>query len=330
MSSDTRVASALAAVAPWRVAYRAAAITSLERIRTVLTTAQGADRARQQLGALGAAHIDAARFAELSHSQTMDAGARGVVSRAGDMLRALVDAPESDFVVQVPDGESLREAIGGVLARWGCVFGATGAAELARAGRFDSAQHESLLAPWPFELWTRLQRLAAPPVVAVVNGQSLRANELAGFLDGTTHIVLVVNGECPPAALVRLITPATLVLQTLDDTGLDRFMAHAGPAIAAVVPDSAATFIHDPANGAELWQRLAVWRRPSALPRRTASGLSPAQQQQEMLQLEALAKQPSLPLAVVDTLAPAAAWDGSATDRLASWLLAQAADTRPA
>lgn len=330
MSSDARTTSALRAVATLRAAYRATAITSLERIRTVLATAQGAERARQQLGAVGASHIDAARFAELSHNLTMDATARATITRAANFLKDIVDAPEHDYLVEVPEWESPREAIESALSRWGRAFAATTAAELARAGRFDRAQHSALLDPWPFEHWTKAQRLTAPPIVATLKGSDLRAGDLAGLLDGSAHIVLVVDGDCPPAALVRLITPATLVLQTADEKGLDRFTAYAGPAIAAMVPESAATFIHDPANGPELWQRLAIWSRPENPPRKTLAGLSAAQQQQDLLQLNALAAPPSLPIAAVDALAPAETWNGSATDRLASWLLAQAGDANSA
>jgi hypothetical protein len=49
--------------------------------------------------------------------------------------------------------------------------------------------------------------------------------------------------------------------------------------------------------------------------------LSPRQQREDLLQLEALAAQPALPTATVDTLVPSG--DGNATDRLADWLLSR-------
>jgi hypothetical protein len=112
--------------------------------------------------------------------------------------------------------------------------------------------------------------------------------------------------------------------------GFDKFTAHTGPAIAAMVPDSAATFIHDPSNGTELWQRLTVWHEPEIPPRKAIGNSSANQQQQELLQLRAIAATPSLPIAAVDTLAPPAEWTGNATDRLTQWLLAQAGDIKPA
>ena len=329
MSSDPRMAAAQSALSAQRTVFRAVAISSLERIRMVLASSQGAERAKHQLGALGSAHIDTERFAELSHELTMDAGARAIIARAASVLTEIVNAPEREYVIDVPPGASPREAIEAEFARWGRVFGATAAAELARAARYDPAQHESLLGPRPFAQWTRAQRQTAPPAVLTLKGAGLQAQDLAVLLDGGAHIVLIVDGDCSPAPLVRLVTPGTLVLQTSDERGLDRFKAYTGPAIAAFVPETAAAFIHDPMNGPEMWQRITIWHTPDGPPRKAVGRWSTTQQQQELQQLFALAAAPSLPIAAVDALAPPAAWDGNATDRLASWLLAQTGDGTP-
>ena len=73
--------------------------------------------------------------------------------------------------------------------------------------------------------------------------------------------------------LARCITPGTLVLQTTDGTGLDRVAAFEGPAVAAVMPEGAAVFLHDPAAGREPWQRLTV-RGLGEVPRSAISGMS--------------------------------------------------------
>jgi hypothetical protein len=149
----------------------------------------------------------------------------------------------------------------------------------------------------------------------------MRPATLAHLMDGSMHVVFVVRGACAPAPLVRLITPGTLVLQTRDATGLNRFGAYDGPAIAALVAENAATFIHDPERGAELWQRIKVWNRPTVESRRSIGGISPRQQRDELAQLNAMSEQPAFSTIPIDALAPAGAGDPS--DRLASWLLAQ-------
>jgi hypothetical protein len=89
--------------------------------------------------------------------------------------------------------------------------------------------------------------------------------------------------------------------------------------VMALVPPSAACFIHDPNGGRSAWQRLRVWNRPTTLPRKALGGLSARQQTEELLQLDALSERPSLEKAALDSLIPAGS--GDPTDRLASWLL---------
>jgi hypothetical protein len=101
----------------------------------------------------------------------------------------------------------------------------------------------------PFEEWTKAERQARPPIVLRVQGTDLHAGGLERFLDGGQHIVLIVEGPSSPAPLARLVTPGTLVLQTNDEFGLEEFANATGPAIAAIVPDTAARFLHDPGAG---------------------------------------------------------------------------------
>jgi hypothetical protein len=190
---------------------------------------------------------------------------------------------------------------------------------LVRGGRFEAALHAELISGVAFEWWGKAERRAAPPLVVRVDGSDVRAGMLSDFLDSAVHIALVVDGPCAPAPLARLVTPGTLVLQTADATGVDRFSGFDGPAVMALVPPTAACFIHDPNGGRSVWQRLRVWNRPTSLPRRALGGLSARQQAEELLQLDALAERPSLENAPIESLVPVGS--GDATDRLASWLL---------
>ncbi len=119
-----------------------------------------------------------------------------------------------------------------------------------RGGRYRPAEHDSLLDAAEFRAWNKAERRFAPPLVVEVDGADLHAGALLDFADGREKIVLVVRGAMPPAPLVRCITPGTFVLQTVDGTRPRPLAAFDGPAIAALVPEGAAVFLHDPGAGA--------------------------------------------------------------------------------
>jgi hypothetical protein len=323
MPSDSldRVRIALDALARPRETYRSAIIAAHGRAKAILAEGGGAERATLELGQFGAGRIDAGRFAALAAPKSaLDYLSRTRIEAAANLLRAFAGADDdSSFVVDVPRGGRLRFAVASAFAQLGCAFGAAATIELVRAGRFDAALHADLVDALGFDLWGKAERSAAPPLVVRVNGEDLRAGVLGDFLDGGVHIALVVEGACSPAPLVRLITPGTLVLQTADTTGIDRFTKFDGPAVMAMVPSAAACFLHDPNGGGSIWQRLHIWNRPASLPRKTLGGSSGRQQAEELLQLDALAERPSLESAPVESLVPSGS--GDPTDRLASWLL---------
>jgi hypothetical protein len=162
--------------------------------------------------------------------------------------------------------------------------------------------------------------------VVEIDGADLRAGELAEFLDGNMKIVLVVRGESSPAPLARLVTPSTFVLQTSDETGFERFAAFEGPAVAALVPESAARFMHDPAAGQGAGDRLDVIHLPEEMPKKTLGGMSVRQQIDELEQLKVLASCSGEPVATTDGAEPVAERMVSdhPVDQLAAWLLSQA------
>jgi hypothetical protein len=110
-------------------------------------------------------------------------------------------------------------------------------------------------------------------------------------------------------------------MQTSDVAALDRLARFDGPAIAAIVPESAASFTHDPAAGTEPWQRVSIERLPTH-PFAPVPGMSAWQLREDLRQLEALAAAPTS--RAIPSGAPASADSPDAVDRLASWLLGQA------
>jgi len=321
MPSDDRLDLARAAIAKPLAVYRSAVVSSLERVHGVLSSAGGPSRLEIELGRFALGRIDAERFSALIRGTSLDAGARARITHAASVLEELARLPDEAFVIDVRSGGPLDLVVASALATLGRAFGATAAADLVRTDRYRPSEHDLLTLAWGVAHWTRDERRHAPPLIVTLDAEDLRPEKLAHLIDGTIHLVLVVRGACAPASLVRLITPGTFVLQTLNKTGLERFAAYDGPAVAALVSDTAATFVHDPERGSSAWQRITIWNRPASEPRKSIAGFSHRQQKEELAQLDALAERPSLSSTPIDALAPAGA--GDPTERLASWLLAQ-------
>ncbi len=335
MPSDPRSETALRALAGPIEQYRSAVVSTVEEVRGYLSRHRpsgesGDRRAAASLGEFAAGRIDIDRFTKLlSDARPDDPERLRKVEKAFDILRVIASGGDDLFQVNLKPGGRLRDA---VARRWGEIgraFAAARVAGMATAGRLNSNSAEKLLEPLGFESWNDAERNLAPPLVIELDGADLHAAELAEFLDGNVKIALVVRGEMSPAPLARLITPSTFVLQTVDETGLDRFAATEGPAIAALVPQGAARFIHDPARGKEPWSRIELLHVPEEAPKRRIGGMSARQQREELEQLRSLAKgpaaaaEPAIAGAEAAAPLPAAAGDDP-VNKLAAWLLSQA------
>ena len=325
-SDPSRVRLALDALAGPIAEFRAAIAGALGQAEAVLAEATaGPDtrtaRAQVELGAFAAGRIDPQAFADrFARVSPVGPAATAALVRSVSILREVVVRGEELFVVEVPPGGELTATVGTALEQVGRAFGAIQLAELVRAGRYQAEEPDLLLAGG-FRHWSRAARRCMPPLVVSLAGEDLHATALTDFCDGSAKLLLVVQGLCAPAPLVRLITPGTFVLQTTDRAGLDRFAAQQGPAVAALLPQGTARFLHDPAGGRESWQRLSVVELPEP-PRRAVGGQSAWQQAEDLEQLVALAR---TPFSIPGAAAPAAPalGESEAVDRLASWLLGQ-------
>ncbi len=326
MPSDPRIALALGALKQSTSEFRAAVHNALVQAESLLAALSagpeaGAERARRELGLFGTGRVSPERFAALfSEVAPLDAVSRKALERAAEILRGVATQGESLFVAEVAPGGRLGATIEKDLAVAGRAFGAIIIAELVRGGRYRPAEHDRLLDATEFRVWNKAERRFAPPLVIEVDGADVHAGALLDFADGREKLVLVVRGEMPPAALVRCVTPGTFVLQTIDGSGLDRLAGFDGPAIAALVPQGAAVFMHDPSGGPESWQRLTLQPLPPA-PTRAVGGSSVWQIGQDLKVLADLARTPfAVPGAQGIKAAPAMG-AGDAVDRLANWLL---------
>jgi hypothetical protein len=334
MPSDPRAARVLEMLADATAQYRSALALTLEEMRGYVEAGRSDADARSkrleaQLGAFGAERLDAARLAALvGDRQSLDASALQRVERASSVVRALLDAGDGLFQVVVPQGGNPFTTVSAQLAAIGRAFAAARVASAAcNRGAASGLDEAVALDRFPFGEWSPAERMVAPPLLVTVNGADLVAGALAPFVDGRQKILLIVEGACAPAPLVRLITPGVLVIQAHDPKELEPVARWAGAAVAALVPSSAVRFVHDPAAGREIWQRITMPSAPEARLSRIG-GLTIAQQASELRQLELLAAPPAANIAAEPIAAPAATADAAdSADRLAAWLLQQAALT---
>jgi hypothetical protein len=328
MPSDPRIAQALEALALPIAEFRALVQGALAQTEAYLA-AQTADddgrsaRARAELGAFAATHMDAARFASLFARADPPHPAPIAARRsAADALLTVRERGDEVFTVEVPAGGRLGDTVSAALAEAGRAFGAVVISELVRSGRYRAEEHDRLLDAFEFRTWNKTERRFAPPLVVVLDGADLQASELALFADGREKLVLVVRGACAPAPLARCITPGTFVLQTVDGSGLDRIAAFEGPAIAAMVPEGVALFLHEPSGGRESWQRLTVKPLPEA-PKRSIGGMSAWQMSEDLRLLADLASTPFAVPPAAGAAAVRAVGASDAADRIASWLIGE-------
>ncbi|MBI1734410.1 MAG: hypothetical protein HYR51_04480 [Candidatus Rokubacteria bacterium] len=326
MPSDDRVRLVLDALKPEALRFLGALDGAAEVLRRQLAAQGGgangaAGRLAAELGPFGAARIDTGRLAQLLGAEAPAAPATlAALARALTSLESLAARGDALFVTTVTEAAGLRDTVAAALADIGRAFAAARIVHAVRTGH--GGERIGTVAPLPFAEWMRSERRLAPPLVVRLLGSDLRAGGLAEFLDGRQKIVLVVAGDSAPAPLARLVTPRTFVTQTHDGAGLDKLAAWDGPAIAALVSESAASFVHDPAAGSASWQRITLGRLPENAPRRTLGGLSPAQQIEELELLRTLAtRPPAAAIAADGASAPAPAAAADPAGRLAAWLL---------
>ena len=327
MRSDPRVRDALALLAQPIGRFRSAVAATIEEVRTELSASQAdaaerAEHLKAQFGRFADGRLDLSRLAPvLTGDRRSDPAERARLQAAFDTLQDVAAHGDDAFCLRVPADTAVDAAVCTQLATIGRAFGAARVAASARGrGTVLGMPDEQAMSRFPFAEWTAVERRLAPPLVVSVSGHDLNVAALARCLDGGLKILLIVDGLSAPAPLVRLITPNVFVAQVHEVREAEAIGSWPGAGIAAVVPPAGAVFVHDPAAGAAMHQRLTVTKSGDQ-PRARIGELSAAQQTEEILQLQALAARPDVPPAWPPTPAEAPAPD---VDRLAAWLLRQA------
>ncbi|MHC4845768.1 MAG: hypothetical protein ACYTCU_06375, partial [Planctomycetota bacterium] len=316
--------------------FHSSLATTIDQVQALLPADDSADGAEPEHAALGdfaSGRIDTARFASLVvRKRALEPATSGVIERALATLTGLAAQGETLSCVNVSPGESLHGAVSAALAQVGRAFGAARVIGLVRSGRYESSPHDRDLEGFPFARWNRAERRLAPPLLIEVDGADLQAGALTEFLDGAMRFVFLVRGACPPAPLARLISPGLFVMQCAEAADVARLAGWDGPGVAAIVPEGCARFVHDPAGGPEVWDRLALDHLPEEEPKNPVGGISVAQQVEQLRLLSAFLVKPEAapaPMPTADAAAAPAGGGANGTtaepaDKLAAWLLASA------
>jgi hypothetical protein len=335
MQYDDRIARVLTALTKPRQRFEAALMDATAELRSLLDEQRAPVNERiaheaLRLGEFAAGHLDAARFnALIAEAEVIDPMRFAALEKALAVLTLFSMQGDRLFQLCVEEGNDLRDAVRDALTARGGVFDAAHHVERVRQvpapGGSDITAARSSAPPsagsgtLPYRRWSRLERALAPPLLVEVRGADLYVTGLAEYLDGSQKIVLVVSGPTAPAPLARLIAPRTFVMQTTDPAALDRFGDFDGPGIAAVMPDGAATFLHDPSRGATLARRLEIGTLPE-IPKPGAAAGTRGQQAEDLDWLRELA---ALAAAAAEANVGQAHDDPAAApaDQLAGWLL---------
>ncbi len=325
MPFDELRRSALEALGDRRESYHSAVATAVDEVRTLLESHRApkkgkkGERAAAELGAFATGRIDTERFESLfSDQQALDSESLDRIEEALAVLTSILKEGDGLHAGRVVPGGDLLETVRRALAGAGRAFGAGRAVENARAG-VPSAEYADGFDP---ALWNRAERTVAPPLVVEVDGSDLRPAGLVDVLDGAQAIVLLVRKPAPPAALARLISPGTLVVQGADADALDALKTWEGPAVVAVVADGAA-FRYQPEEDGPGQLKLESVPEDRCRP---IGRLSVARQESDLELLKVLDGAVAGRVAVAAG-EPAAAVDP--TDKLAAWLLRQATIPEP-
>ena len=264
----TAVGRALDALAAPREAFDTALALTAEEVRGFLDThrdpeEEGSDRVAAELGAFGSARIDPERFTSLVEMERpVDVEAIHRAEKGWAGLLALRERGADLHAVRVPSGGDLVGVAVDALAEAGRAFGLARAVRFVRNGGPESAA--AVDGSYPPALWSASERALAPPLVIDVDGVDLRVSGLGDVLDGAQKLILVVRGPAPPAPLARLIRPGLMVMQCTDPDALDELGRYDGAAVAALLPEGAAVFTHDPRNGKSYAGRLTIASAPDA------------------------------------------------------------------
>ncbi len=315
MASEERRALALDAVRPQIELFRSALTVTSNQVQALLAGSgdNEADKS-EALGYFAKGKVNMERFNSFTpKAARTDAATEAPMRAAQAVLKSLLAQGDDLFIIESENGRGLGHQLSVRLALIGRAFAAARVVDLARNGAYKEDKHAATLERFPYALWNSSERALAPALVIEVSGEDFKPSAIVPLLDANMKIVFNVLGDAPAAALSRVISPRVFVQQEIGDAKLEEFTAFKGIAVAAFLPSTAVSFVHNPTAGSTTYERFVSITFPKEVRKRAIGGISPAQQAEDYTLLESLSVPPEI--------AGEAASDPAG--KLSAWLLSQ-------
>jgi hypothetical protein len=315
MPSEERRTIALEAIRPRIEMFHSALTVTINQVRGLLAgSGNTTDDQSAALGKFAKGKMNLDRFASFApKSARIDADAEAPVQAAQDVLKSLLAQGDDLFILKTEAGKGLGHQLSVRMAQIGCAFAAARVVDLAKNGAYKEDKHAATLTRFPYSVWNSSERALAPALLVEVSGEDFKPSAIVPLLDTNMKIVFNVTGDAPAAALSRVISPGVFVQQETGDAELDAFTAFKGIAVAAYLPKTAVSFVHNPSSGSTVYDHFVSLTFPKEVRKRAIGGISPSQQAEDYTLLESLCVPPEL--------TPEAAADPAG--KLSAWLLSQ-------
>ncbi len=315
MPSDDQKRIALEAIQPRIEMFHSALSVTTNQVRGLLAgTVNTADDQSAALGQFARGKVDMDRFASFTPKPSqVSKEAQAPILAAQEVLTSLLAEGDELFVLKVEEGKGLARQVGIRLASIGRAFAAARVIDLAKRGAYKEDKHAATLERFPFSKWNSSERALAPALLIELSGADFKPSAIVYFLDAKMKFVFCLDGDAPAAALARVVSPAVFVQQETGNASLTAFAEYDGMAVAALLPKTAASFVHDPAAGETTHARFTSLVLPKEVRKRAIGGISPSQQAEDFALLESLSATPEL--------TGEAASDPAG--KLSAWLLSQ-------
>ena len=315
MPSEERSALALQAIRPRIDMFHAALTVTINQVRGLLAgTSNTANDQSASLGKFAQGKMDLDRFATFTpKAPSIAPEVEAPVRAAEKVLKSLLEEGDDLFIVKIQDGRGLGHSLSVRLAHIGRAFAAARVIDLAKNDAYKEDKHADSLMRFPYAVWNSTERSLAPALLVEVSGQDFKPSAIVPLLDTNMKIVFSVSGDAPAAALSRAISPGVFVQQEIGDASLEAFSAFKGIAVAAFLPSTAVSFVHDPSSGSTVYDHFVSLTFPKEVRKRSIGGISPAQQAEDYTLLESLSVPPELTAEAASDPA----------GKLSAWLLSQ-------
>jgi len=315
MQYEEQKACALDAVRSRIDQFHSALTVTSEQVRGMLSGSGNNETDRSEaLGFFAKGKVNMERFNSFApRKPRIESDAEAPVRAAMEVLKSLLAEGDELFIIDMEEGKGLGHSLSVRLAHIGRAFAAARVVDLAKSGAYKEDKHAQTLERFPYAMWNSSGRALAPALVVKVSGEDFKPSSVVPLLDTNMKIIFVVTGDAPAAALARVISPRVFVQQITGEPDLKAFSAYKGIAVAAFLPDTAVSFVHDPSAGSTTYERFVSITFPKEVRKRAIGGISPAQQAEDYTLLESLSVPPEI--------AGEAASDPAG--KLSAWLLSQ-------